>query len=273
MSSTNSLFALIALITTILHSVPSAKADLVVAEDLGVLKVGSSTPFRGDTATGENNADTYVNSGTIDSYGNEVVFQFTIEETMRIDLTSVILTGDPDIFILNSLKTTVTEEGLNDATGAILFTYLDETPPANAVIGILPPGTYYISIDSFGGADATFSYNLITTAGVFPDEVTKLGVIAEENAPFTIDTIGNTIDTELGVWNEFGRFLASNDDAPLDFDGDGFSDTLQSQISFVGLANGTYYVAVGSWETLWTGPFTFIGGDEGGTLTLRPDPC
>jgi hypothetical protein len=183
-----------------------------------------------------------------------------------------VLSGDPDVFILNSLETEVNAAGLIDATGALNFALLDGVPPEFQQLGLFRPGTYYISIDSYGGVDATFTYNLIATAGAFPDEVTELGVIAEENAPFTIDTIGNTIDTELGVWDALGTLLASNDDAPLDFDEDGFSDILQSQINFTGLSAGIYYVAAGSWDTLWTGPFTFVGGDEGGTLTFNYGP-
>ena len=79
MPPTNSLLSLIALIALIIFPPQNANADLVVSEDLGVLEVGSSTPFGGNTAEGENNADTYLKTGTIVSYGNEIVFQFTIE--------------------------------------------------------------------------------------------------------------------------------------------------------------------------------------------------
>ena len=266
------LFALLTLFSTLLYPIPGARADLVVTEDLGVLAAGSSATISGDTATGANNCDTYTAGGGIDTWGNEIVFQFTISEPTRIDITSVVLSGDPDVFILNSLETEVNAAGLIDATGALNFALLDGVPPEFQQLGLFRPGTYYISIDSYGGVDATFTYNLIATAGAFPDEVTELGVIAEENAPFTIDTIGNTIDTELGVWDALGTLLASNDDAPLDFDEDGFSDILQSQINFTGLSAGTYYVAAGSWDTEWTGPFSFLGGDEGGTLTFNYGP-
>jgi hypothetical protein len=271
MTPANTLFALFALITLAVHSLPSANADLVVTEDLGVLAAASSTAISGDTAAGANNCDTYTAAGGINTWGNEIVFQFTINETMRIDITSVALGGDPDVFILNTLETEVNAAGLIDSAGALNLALLDGAPPRNATLGLFRPGTYYISVDSFGG-DATFTYNLIATAGDFPDEVTELGVIAEANAPFTIDTIGNTIDTELGVWNALGTFLFSNDDAPRFFDGDGFVDIYQSQISFTGLSAGTYYVAAGSWNTLWTGSFTFVGGSEGGTLTFNYGP-
>jgi hypothetical protein len=268
-----SLFALLILITLTAYSLPGAKADLVVTEDLGVLEGGSSTTFSGDTAEGANNADTYVSSGALSPYGNEVVFKFTIEATMRIDVTSIQITGDPDVFLLNSLETAVTAEGLNDATGAINYAFLDAVPPANAAMGILGPGTYYLSIDSFGG-DATFAYNLITNAVVFPDPdtVTDLGTIAEPSTPFTMDTIGNTIDTEMALWDDLGNYLIANDDALLDFDGDGVADIYQSQLSLTGLVAGRYFVAVGSWNTIWGTAFTFLGGQEGGPLTFNYGP-
>ncbi len=271
MKSKHHPLAILVLIPVFLHQISGANADLVVSEDLGVLASGSSTTLSGDTATGANNCDTYTITGIENTFtwGNEIVFQFTINETMRLDITSVSLSGDPDVFILNSLETQVNANGLTK-TDALSLLFLDLGPPESAVIGVLPPGTYYICIDSFEG-DATFTYNLIATTGSFPDNVTELGVIAEANTPFTVDTIGNTIDTEMAVWTEFGILYDTNDDALLDFDGDGFVDIYQSQINFTGLQTGTYYLAVGSYDTIW-GPFTFVGGDEGGTLTLNYGP-
>jgi len=284
MPPSHSLFAILVLFSALLYPMTGARADLVVNEDLGSLSVGSSTVISGNTVLGANNCDTYTAGGGIDTWGNEVVFQFTISEPMRIDITSVVLSGDPDVFILNSLETEVNAAGLIDATGALTLALLDGVPPESQQLGLFRPGTYYISVDSYGGVDATFTYNLIATAGAFPDEVTELGVIAEENAPFTIDTIGNTIDTELALWDDLGRLIGSNDDALFDFDGDGIADVLdidgdgiedtfyQSSINVLGLSAGTYYVAAGSWDTEWTGPFSFLGGDEGGTLTFNYGP-
>jgi hypothetical protein len=256
----------------------------VVTEDLGVLSVGSSTVISSNTVLGTNNCDTYTAGGGIDIWGNEIVFQFTISEPMRLDVASVVLSGDPDVFILNSLETEVNVAGLIEATGTLNFALLDGVPPEFQQLGLFRPGTYYISVDSYGGGDATFTYNLIATAAAFPDEVTELGVIAEENSPFTIDTIGNTIDTELAFWDDLGRLIGSNDDALFDFDADGIADILdidgdgiedsffQSSINVLGLSAGTYYVAAGSWDTEWTEPFSFLGGDEGGTLTFNYGP-
>ena len=245
------------------------KAELVVTQDLGVLEPDSSKVLTGDTVLGANNCDIYSIIGTNSPNigGNEIVYQFTVNETMTMNMTNISLTGIPVIFLLNDPETTTNAEGLRQAK-ALSLLVMDESE--TLTVGMVPPGTYYISIDTFAG-DANFLYTLTATSGSFPDNITELGVIAEENAPFTLDTIGNTIDTEMAVWTEFGVLYDENDDALLDFDGDGFSDVFQSQINITGLPSGTYYLAVGSYDTTW-GALTFEGGDEGGTLTLNYGP-
>ena len=284
MTLKNPPLAILLLIPVLLHQISGANADLVVSQDLGVFVSGNTQILNGSTALGANNCDTYTAGGGVDTWGNEIVFQFTVNEPMRIDITSVALSGDPDVFILNSLETEVNPDGLTDAIGAFNLALLDNTPPESQQLGLLAPGTYYISVDSFGGVDATFTYILIATSGNFPDNVTELGVIAEENTPFSIDTIGNTIDTELALWDSLGSLISDNDDALFDFDGDEIADALdldgdgledefyQSLIEVIGLPSGTYYVSAGSYDTEWGAAFSFIGGDEGGPLTLNYGP-
>ncbi len=267
----NTLFALLALITLAVHSLPSANADLVVTEDLGVLATGSSTAFNGNTATGANNCDTYTAAGGIDTWGNEIVFQFTVRQTSCIQVTSVALGGDPDLFLLNSLETEVNAAGLLDATGGMAFALLDGAVPQSSNLAIVEPGTYYLSVDQYGEADAVFFYNLTLNDVILP-VASSIGTIAEAATPFTIDTIGNTIDTEIGVFDANGRLLALNDDA--DLTGDGFTDVYQSRMDFIGLPAGSYYLAVGSWDTLWSGCFGAdgSGGGEGGPLNINHGP-
>ena len=178
------------------------KAELVVTQDLGVLEPDSSKVLTGDTVLGANNCDIYSIIGTNSPNigGNEIVYQFTVNETMTMNMTNISLTGIPVIFLLNDPETTTNAEGLRQAK-ALSLLVMDESE--TLTVGMVPPGTYYISIDTFAG-DANFLYTLTATSGSFPDNITELGVIAEENAPFTLDTIGNTIDTEMAVWTEFG---------------------------------------------------------------------
>jgi hypothetical protein len=264
MKSANSLLALLTALVVVVNSAQTTHADLVVAQDLGVLAAGSSTAFNGDTATGANNCDTYTAAGGIDTWGNELVFQFTVRQTACIGVTSVALGGDPDLFLLNGLGTEVNAAGLLDATGALAFALLDGAVPQSENLAIVEPGTYYISVDSYGEANAVFFYNLTVNDVILP-VASSIGTIAEAETPFTIDTIGNTIDTELGVWDQDGNLIASNDDAESD------DDILQSRIDFIGLPAGSYYLAVGSWDTLWSGCFGAdgSGGAEGGPLTIN----
>lgn len=271
MKPANSLLTLLIALIVVVNSSQRTNADLVVTQDLGVLAAGSSTAFNGNTATGANNCDTYTAGGGIDTWGNEIVFQFTVTQKACIGISSVALGGDPDVFLLNSLETEKNAAGLTDATGALAFALLDGAVPQSENLAIVEPGTYYLSVDQYGEADAVFFYNLTINDVILP-VASSIGTIAEADIPFTIDTIGNTIDTEIAVLNDKGRLLAANDDA--DLIGDGFGDVYQSRIDFIGLPAGTYYLAIGAWDTVWRNCFGAdgSGGTEGGVLNINYGP-
>ncbi len=77
-----------------------------------------------------------------------------------------------------------------------------------------------------------------------------------------------TTDTELGLYSETGTLLATNDDF------DYANDIYLSQILGT-LSAGTYYVAVGGWDSQFGNGFTAVGGDSLGdyTLTITPEPA
>lgn len=94
-----------------------------------------------------------------------------------------------------------------------------------------------------------------------PTEFIDLGSIAEPNAAFTLDTFGSSFDTELGVYNSNGVLLVDNDDA---------GGVFQSELIFdVGLPDGTYYAAAGSYDTFFNPSFAALSGDDGGDLVLN----
>jgi len=68
---------------------------------------------------------------------------------------------------------------------------------------------------------------------------TSLGIVS--SGAFDLNTFGSNFDTELGLYDNDGNLIASNDDA----------GGLQSQILHAGLADGTYYVAVGGYNTVY----------------------
>lgn len=91
-------------------------------------------------------------------------------------------------------------------------------------------------------------------------QCTDLGTLASAN---DINTFGSAFDTELGLYDNNGNRLADNDDA-----GGGF----QSQILTGGLANGTYYVAVGGFNTTFGATeWNVVGGPSNGTYDLTID--
>jgi len=193
---------------------------------------------------------------------NEWVYQFAIDEELTATLTSNAVVGDPDTFLLNSLEIVA-----GDATGAMASAYLDGGVPETAGLGVLSPGNYYLSVDSFGaGTSATFDFTLNLTASVpapgdSPSNAISLGILGDEDSLLNFNTFGSgTSDTELGLFaSETGIFFFSNDDAP--------SGGLQSTLSFT-ITAGTHYLAAGQYNTLFADNFV-ANGPSGGEITLN----
>ncbi|MEE2623436.1 MAG: hypothetical protein VYA46_04355, partial [Verrucomicrobiota bacterium] len=141
---------------------PGAPAPgLVVNEDLGTLGAGS-VDLVGDTGAGADNAQGYTAVGTVPGgwASNEWVYQFSIGQDLVVTITSNSVVGDPDAFLLDSLET-ADNGGNRDATGALVQAYLDGIPPQTVNFGLLPAGTYYISVDAWGtGVTAEFDFTL-----------------------------------------------------------------------------------------------------------------
>jgi len=105
-----------------------------------------------------------------------------------------------------------------------------------------------------------------------PVTVTDLGVIADEGEVFTVDTFGSTtdagggLDTELALYDADGTVILSNDDfgslqSQITTEGEALDGTL-----FEGLSEGTYYLAVGEFNTIFEDGFVATGGDAAGTI-------
>ncbi len=243
---------------------PGAQAPgLVVNEDLGTLGAGS-VDLVGDTGAGADNAQGYTATGTVPGgwASNEWVYQFSIDQDVVVTITSNSVVGDPDAFLLDSLET-ADNEGNRDATGALVSAFLDGTPPQAASFGILPAGTYYISVDAWGtGVNAEFDFTLDLSEFVLntPTTAVDLGVIGDGNSLITLDTFGSAwSDTEMACYLATGELLDNNDDAP---------GTVQSQL-MLGLPEGTYYVAVSTFNTVFGDNFDVSGGGNSGEILLN----
>ena len=188
-------------------SLPSV--GLVVNKDLGTLGVGS-VDLVGDTGAGADNAQGYTAVGTVPGgwASNEWVYQFSIDQDLIVTITSNSVVGDPDAFLLDSLET-ADNEGNRDATGALVSAFLDGAPPETVSFGILPAGTYYISVDAWGaGLNAEFNFTLDFSEFVLntPTTAIDLGIIGDGNSLTTLDTFGSAwSDTGNGVLFGHGR--------------------------------------------------------------------
>ena len=243
---------------------PGAPAPgLVVNEDLGTLGAGS-VDLVGDTGAGADNAQGYTAVGTVAGgwASNEWVYQFSIGQDLVVTITSNSVVGDPDAFLLDSLET-ADNGGNRDATGALVSAYLDGIPPETVSFGILPAGTYYISVDAWGtGLNAEFDFTLDFSEFVLntPTTAVDLGIIGDGTSLVFLDTFGSAwSDTEMACYFATGELLDNNDDA-----GGG----LQSQL-MLGLPEGTYYVAVSTFNTVFGDNFDVSGGDNSGEILLN----
>jgi hypothetical protein len=240
---------------------PGAQAPgLVVNEDLGTLGVGAVS-LVGDTAAGADNAQSYTSEST-SWQSNEWVYQFTIDEDLVVTLTSDAIVGDPDTFLLDSLET-ADNAGFQRATGALAPAYLDGVVPQTASFGLLSAGTYYLSVDAYGtGVSATFDFTLDLSEFALnaPPTAVDLGIIGNVTSLAFLDTFGSAWpDTEMACYFATGELLDNNDDA-----GGG----LQSQL-ILGLPEGTYYVAVSTFNTAFGDNFDVSGGGNSGEILLN----
>ncbi len=243
---------------------PGAQAPgLVVNEDLGTLGAGS-VDLVGDTGAGADNAQGYTATGTVPGgwASNEWVYQFSIDQNLVVTITSNSVVGDPDAFLLDSLET-ADNGGNRDATGALVQAYLDGIPPQTVNFGLLPAGTYYISVDAWGtGVTAEFDFTLDFSEFVLntPTTAVDLGIIGDGNSLTTLDTFGSALsDTEMACYLATGELIDNNDDAP---------GTFQSHL-MLGLPEGTYYVAVSTFNTVFGDNFDVSGGGNSGEILLN----
>ena len=96
--------------------------------------------------------------------------------------------------------------------------------------------------------------------GLPPERPVRLGILGDGSLPLTFSTVGSTIDTEMALYGPEGNLLLENDD---------FGGTRQSLISARNLAEGTYYVAVGQYDTVFRDGFSVEASPEGASFVLR----
>jgi hypothetical protein len=117
---------------------------------------------------------------------------------------------------------------------------------------------WFNTLQTFSGSDATWNNVSVTLSnmGITAPTATDLGCF--DAGDFDINTEFSTFDTEMGLYDASGALLANNDDAI----------GLQSQI-LATLAEGTYYIAVGGFNSGFAGAFGATGGGASGDISLQ----
>lgn len=250
-----------AIVAILFTGVSVGQDPLNVDFDLGVLSAGA-TNITGDTSSFSSECD-YFNMTNPLFWGNDIVYQFEVTfDQSQITVVPNTLTGDPDFFILNALDVIDDGNGLLQCTGNVNSVFLDDPTLGDTIL--VPAGTYYLCAAVFNGAaptadQAAFDVDLLVA------EPIDLGVIAGADEAFNLDTLTSGFDTEIGVYDSAGNLLGENDD--IDFAG----GITQSELTFgAGLPAGTYFIAVGEFDTAFGGLFNVLTiGPGGGNYSLN----
>ena len=80
-----------------------------------------------------------------------------------------------------------------------------------------------------------------------PTNAVALGIIGDSTTPLQLTTAGSSIDTEIALYGSEGNLIQENDDLPC--------GNRQAAITVANLTPGTYYVAVGQYDTVFADGF------------------
>lgn len=264
---------MIAAVASALLAAP-AFADFVVDVDLGILGAGSHS-ITGDTTGAGNEGGNYPPfTNPAVTWIEDLVYQFTTTQTLTYTLLNNAIAGDADFFLMDSLGTTF--DGTQNAADSVLAADFLDFGADGASLEI-SPGTYYLSVDAFGG---TFPGDSSANVGAFdvtldlaaPDIVSMLGNLPLDDGFYARGGAGSAdhpwgvmtleVDT-TGLYDIQGDWLnpaggafdgylylfdspfAGDDSTAIALDDD-FGGTAASRIENVALTAGTTYYLVGT---------------------------
>ena len=125
--------------------------------------------------------------------------------------------------------------------------------------GINNSGIYGIQIVP---TDPT-NQDLIDNVGATVEDAIPLGVLGDRDTSVGFSTLKSSIDTEIAIFTPLGTLAQENDD---------IGGTSQSVIGARGLLPGTWYLAVGEYDTSFADGFEVTGGASGSVFTLSVAP-
>ncbi len=129
-------------------------------------------------------------------------------------------------------------------SGSYLLTPSRENTPGG---GGAPPFNPLVNGSVSPGSITWYTFTIGTVATGPPIDAVALGVVGNSNSPLQLSTAGSSIDTEIALFSSTGNLLLENDDLP-----DG---TRQGAITAPNLTPGTYFVAVGQYNTVFGDDF------------------
>lgn len=215
----------------------------------GFVALGSGTTFAGTVAVGPN---TITGGGGL--WGNDVVGNWTFEFFETFDDPF----GDPTApDQVDAIWTDVNFDFF--ASGPVM-------PPSATDVGVNPNT---MALEPIAAAQVLwYSFDVAGGAGANPWSISTAG------STNTGGSFGDD-DTEIGLYDAAGNLIASNDDE--DFGADILTSLLDS--ATVGaLADGTYYLAVGNFNTEFAAGFGATStstavGDSKVTFSFVPAPA
>ncbi len=110
-------------------------------------------------------------------------------------------------------------------------------------VGGAPPFDPIVPGSVSPGSITWYTFTIGTVATGPPIDAVTLGVVGNSNSPLQLSTAGSSIDTEIALYSSEGNLILENDDLP-----DG---TRQGAITAPNLTPGTYFVAVGQFNTVF----------------------
>lgn len=138
---------------------------------------------------------------------------------------------------------------------------------SSGVLGFDPAGTwsyrFFNSVDDSpsGLADAELSNVSLEFNPMLGSAPTCVNLGYINPGTFTIHTGGSGFDTELGLYNPIGGLMANDDDGLNSSPG-------ESRINIGSLPNGTYYVALGGYNTGFATGFAVTAGTASGNAQI-----
>lgn len=131
--------------------------------------------------------------------------------------------------------------------------YTSKKINASTPLWFLSLQTYAPSSANWGNVRVTFD----DAAATAPSGAINLGDVATTSDIFNLGLEASDFDTEIGLYNAWGGLLANDDDS-----GTGFTSLLTG----LQLDEGTYYVAVGGYNTAFSTAFGVTPGTDFGSI-------